>query len=135
MKNFKNNEERYLDVKRVVSGLIGVSYSPQNSGIANLLIPTSKPTYDNETGELVEDTTIAGTENINGKENVLIAIKRGAISHDCRLMKVTKVDYNIHPAKKAQLNQIGRASEWEWVLLNTTEEAVVIMEANKILLK
>ena len=99
------------------------SDSPQNAGAFQAIIDYSRNSY-------------AHSKHVNSKEAILDLIDRNEnILQKMMIFKVLEVDCNIHPAKKLQLNQKGRASSWEWIDVKNKAELINIFNSNFLQLK
>lgn len=92
--------------------------SPKNAGVCQALMNYSYNSY-------------AHSKLVCGKSAILDLIDRNEnILQKMKIFKVDTVDYNIHPAKKEQLNQRGRALTWDWIVVNSKKELLNIFDSN-----
>lgn len=130
-KHTKTNQEKitiYNSIKEITEGLQGGgNYSPQNSGDIMAIHHLSRPIYDSR-GYMRKDISYSETTQVRGEENVLTAIKRGALNFNFEFLKITSVS-------DSNLKYRGLyANKWEWVRCNNLESVKKIIKENKMIL-
>ena len=113
-----------------------INFAPQNGGVAQLLINyTNVHTYIDEDEKEVT-AEYSRSKTIYGENDCQNAINAGLLNYEgIKCFKVLEVDYDIHPQKKIDLKQRGRATKWEWVVINSIDQYKAIIKVNKQLLK
>jgi len=125
-----SNYPVYNDAGEMLYYEIGHSYNvdcdyettrnaPQNSGVAQILFHYSLNSYGHNIKLIGEEACLSFAKLNKGYGHVL---------------KVIEVDYNVHQAKKEQLNQRGRMSVGKWIEIENENQAKKIIDHNKMML-